>query len=56
MTDVGLILFGARFLDFAPVLSDESTGSPLEMTSGAEWLVIQHFYRRPYKLLLIIYD
>ena len=32
MTDVGLIQFGARFLDFAPVLSDESTRAPLEMT------------------------
>ncbi len=37
MTDVGLIQFGARFLDFAPVLSDESTGASLEMTGGVEW-------------------
>jgi hypothetical protein len=37
MTDVGLIEFGARFLDFAPVISDESTGASLEMTGGVEW-------------------
>ncbi|HUS71892.1 MAG TPA: hypothetical protein VMY06_02415 [Sedimentisphaerales bacterium] len=34
MTDVRLTQFGARFLDFAPMLSDESTGAPLEMTMG----------------------
>ncbi len=34
MTNVGLIKFEARFLDFAPVLSDESTGASLEMTEG----------------------
>jgi hypothetical protein len=32
MTDLGLIQFRARFLDFAPVLSDESTVAPLEVT------------------------
>jgi len=34
LIDEGLIQFGARFLDFAPVLSNESTGAPLEMTGG----------------------
>jgi len=37
MTDVELIQFGGRFLDFAPVLSDASTGTSLEMTVGVEW-------------------
>jgi hypothetical protein len=32
MTDVGLNQFGARSFDFAPVLSDESTGASLRMT------------------------
>jgi hypothetical protein len=36
MTDVGLIEFGARFLDFAPALSDESAGAALGMTVGVE--------------------
>ena len=32
ITDAGLIQLDARFLDFAPVLSDENTGASLEMT------------------------
>jgi hypothetical protein len=47
MTDLGLILFGSRFLDYAPVLSDESTGASLEMTGCVEWCLTEHFYRRP---------
>ncbi|MHC4726475.1 MAG: hypothetical protein ACYS17_04535 [Planctomycetota bacterium] len=31
-----MIKFGARFLDFVPVLSYESTGASLEMTP--EWI------------------
>ncbi|NIS52274.1 MAG: hypothetical protein GWN55_02415 [Phycisphaerae bacterium] len=47
MTDVGLIQFGARSLDFAPVLAVARTGAALGMTGSVQWWLIQHFYRRP---------
>jgi len=32
LIDVGWILFGARFLHSAPLLSNENKGAPVEMT------------------------
>ena len=36
MTDVGLVLFGGRSLDFAPVLAKARTGAALGMTVGMQ--------------------
>ncbi|MHC4694728.1 MAG: hypothetical protein ACYS67_18475 [Planctomycetota bacterium] len=42
-----MVRFEGQISRLRPVLSDESTGAPLEMTSGAEWRLIQHFYHSP---------
>jgi hypothetical protein len=40
LNDGGIIHFGARSLDCAPVLSVERTGAALGMTGGVEWRLI----------------